>query len=140
MLLTVEERLRLFEILPQQGNINNMRTVRRLREKLSFDHPEDEQYGLLIGDAVWDTPRREWESEAEYNTRQAVPRAGTQADAGQISWSTSVPQEQGISLDLKEIKIITDGLRRLNELGQLKEYHLELWDKFVGPEKKKKGE
>lgn len=53
MKFSVRERLRLFELLPAQGNMTNLKIVRKLREALTFSEAEHRRYGITtVGGSV----------------------------------------------------------------------------------------
>lgn len=44
--ITVASRVKLFNLLPEVGTVSNMRTVRALKESLSFTDEENEAHGI----------------------------------------------------------------------------------------------
>jgi len=50
MELTILERLLLLNVLPPSGDLTTIRIVRKLRETLSFNEQELEEYQIRVGD------------------------------------------------------------------------------------------
>lgn len=61
MKLTVLERLLLLQALPAEGDLTNMRTLRLLRERLSFSEKEQQEleFQSLDGQTQWKVPKVE---------------------------------------------------------------------------------
>jgi hypothetical protein len=103
MNLTVFERIKLIELLPDKGDIGKMRAVRQLRESLEPDNV-DQDKGLKITDNGDGTMSFDW---------------------GQTDW------ERDIVLTPLMTTLIVEALRDLNKKEQLTEEHLTLYDKFI---------
>ena len=63
MELTVPERIMLFDILPDEGDVSTLRIVRTLRSELGFSEDENKAFEVSVTDG-----RVTW------NTTKAVPK------------------------------------------------------------------
>lgn len=128
MELSIEDRIRLMEILPQQGSFDTLKTVRQLRERLSFDE-DGEELGLKVGPHIWEDPRDERETDTDYASRMALPH-----EEGLVCWRDSAAPIREIDLNPRMVKLIAETLTKLSETGQLKESQMSLYERFVCPE------
>ena len=103
--LSVKERIAVGNILPQQGNLINMRAVQRARENLSFTDAEVEEWGIHIID-------------------QGGGKAAYQFDA-------TVAGDVDIAIPARAFTVVADALRELDKVSKLEAAHLPLWSKFV---------
>lgn len=106
MLLFVPDRLRLQEVLPQEGNVITLRIVRELREALSFTEEEIKRLDLREQD-VNGVAALTWTQEADLGKEVAI---------GEVAHD-----------------IIVKSLRKLDQQQRLKDCHLPLWERFVEP-------
>jgi hypothetical protein len=105
MKLSIVERLRLLEILPQQGDIGTLKIVRRLRETLSFSEEEVLEKGI-VASVDGDKIRYKWDTEKE---------------------KPSVFEFKPVSF-----KIITDALKQANHRRQLPEQLISIYEELFG--------
>ena len=112
MLLSLFERHALLEVLPAQGDFLTLKTIRKLREALSLQEGEDEEYDIRKpGDKLDD---------------------GTIVGPGLIVWDTvkgAIPKE--IPVGERATDIIVAGLKKLNQDQQLTDRYFTLYEKFV---------
>ena len=103
--LSVKERIAVGSILPQQGNLINMRAVQRARENLSFTDAEVEEWGIHLID-------------------HGGGKAAYQYDA-------TVAGDVDIAIPARAFTVVADALRELDKVSKLEAAHLPLWSKFV---------
>lgn len=106
--LTVTERLLLFNfVLPREGTVVTLRTLRALREEISIGEDEDREIGLsdAAGNMIW-TPKKEKE-------KGLLPKPFA---FGRKAW-----------------EIVADSLKQLEKKSKLPESCLELYEKFTAP-------
>jgi hypothetical protein len=111
MILNINERLIILNILPQEGNILTLRILRKLKENLSFTEEEHKDLKLTVN---------------PNNT---------------ISWRTvndedkPILQEKEFDIGDKASDLIKEALKKLDEDKKLTEGHMSVYDKFIGEEK-----
>ena len=110
--LGVQERVMLSMILPRMGNATNLKLVREMRERLSFNAEEHEELKLV-----------------------------TDEGSGQAKWDLDAEEKQGpvtFTFNRIERRIIQESLKRvlvqLNKNETLTDGHLDVGEKFLdGP-------
>lgn len=143
MKLTILERMKLLEALPEKSDILTIKILRKLRETLSFSEEELKAFGTRLGYAC---PYR---GEAD-GKREACENKGFFAEqptcgkhdllmvaTGQTNVfipPESVNIEKEIHLGTKAREIASTALKRLNDQKQLTEEHVSLYEKFFPPE------
>jgi len=108
MLLNVNERLIILNILPQEGNILTLRILRKLKENLSFT---EEEHKVLNFKTIQD----------KFMQWSTVTPDGT-----------SIPQEKEIDIGEKASDLIKEALKKLDDDKKLTEGHMSVYDKFIG--------
>ena len=102
MKLSISERVALLSVLPHEGNITNIRLVRKLREGLSFSEEELATHSLDNTDD------------------------GVRWDPG-----PSDPMKD-VEIGEKAMDVVKDALRTADSKRVLTEGHIPIWDKFMG--------
>ena len=102
MLLSVQDRLVLLSILPNEGDLTTIKIVRTLREELSFT--EDEH------------------KELEFKDNPDNP--------GFIIWNNEAEQNKEFDLKPVAISLIFEKLKELSKQKKLKDEHIALCEKF----------
>ena len=104
MNLGVKERLLILGLLPDRGNIADLRILHELEMQLSFSPEEHQQLKI----------------------RQMGP--------GVTTWDTKVAEgmEKSFEFPDRAMEIIRDRLQSLSENNQLHKDHLAIWNLFVG--------
>ena len=137
MKLSVYERLILLNILPKEGNFTTLKTVRVLKERLSFDdefeelnfHDEFqcEKCGALVVKPFSEPPG-------------SCPDCGGRfSPTGRRMWNQTADKEKEIDLEIdddgaKAKKLIAKILKQLDKEERLTDEHYSLYVKFVGEE------
>jgi len=112
ILLTIVERNILMSILPKEGNFITLKTVRQLREALSIQDGEDEEYGIMKeGDSL--------------GNGAVVPK-------GQFRMTRNLDVEKEIPFSKKGLEVAETALKALDAQNKLTEAHVSLYEKFVG--------
>jgi len=101
-------------ILPQQGNLLTVRTVRELRQKLEFAEREITDWNMHPGD-----PTKHVSDDLNLPKEQE----------GLIYWN-DVDTEVDTKFTAKQREEVVKALTELSEKGELEEGHLSLCDKF----------
>ena len=112
MKLTIIERNILMSILPKEGNFITLKTVRQLREALSIQDGEDEEYGIL-------------------KEGDKLPN-GAVIQKGQFRLTRNLDAEKEIPFTKKGLEAVEAALKTLNAQNKLTEAHVSLYEKFVG--------
>jgi len=100
--LTIMERIVLLSILPKEGDFTTLKLVRKLREDLSFDEREHKALSFeQVGDQV------RWDADKAV---QFVKR---------------------FTFGDKQLQIISNALKKLDEQKKLQNEHFTLYEKFV---------
>jgi len=145
--LNIIERLKLLEILPNEGNRLNRKIVRKLNETMSLSeaelklipvryefmclHQNIDEHGSLISLCQNKGYFSERPKCAEHN----VPMQAT--GELQILHSPMLySHKKTIHLGDESLKIIKDCLKVLNDLGKINDSNESLYDKFYPPEEK----
>lgn len=102
MKFNISERLRVFAILPLQGDVATLRTIQELRNEFSFTDEEESAIGLKINPT---DGRATWKPEADF--------------------------EKDIPLGDSSVNIICEALSELNRKKLLHITYLELYDRFM---------
>jgi hypothetical protein len=105
MKLTVLERFQALNVLPDVGNIVQMRMRQKLIEKVGLSVEELEEYDVKPGVAE-----------------------------GTVQWKQEVPQEKEIDLKGPEIAALAENLKKVSNEGKLNPMQVTLYDKLVGEE------
>ncbi len=105
MLLSVLERIALFDTLPQEGDIVTLHTVRALREQIAFTEDELKRWNVRSegNHWFWDTVDKD---------------------------KQPVPQEVEFDVSKRAQKLVREQLEKLNVQKKLRDQHLSLCDKF----------
>lgn len=112
MQLTIIERNILMSILPKEGSFLTLKTVRQLREALSIQDGEDEEYGILKeGDSL---------------------ENGAVVQKGQFRMTRNLDVEKEIPISKKGIEVVEAALKALDAQKKLTDAHISLYEKFVG--------
>ena len=111
MLFNISERLRVFAILPLQGDISTLRTIQELRNEFSFSSEEEDKVGLKI------TP-----------------------EDGKATWKPEADFMKEIPLDNASLKVICEALSELDRKRLLHITYLELYDRFMQEKKSRDNE
>jgi hypothetical protein len=109
MQLTTGERFALLSILPAEGSLSTIKIVRTLREDLSFS---EEEHTVL-----------------EF---KEVTKEGKKT----IEWNLKGESNKDIDIGPRAFMTILDLLKKLDETGKVKEYHLPLFEKFPNEQEK----
>jgi len=114
MKLNVTERITLLHVLgPLTGSILEIRTIRELRELLSFSDYEREHLSMSY-----------IQDEKGNNTG--------------VTWDHTKDEPMELALTDSHREIISKELKKLDAQHKLEERHLPVWDKFVGSPKEDK--
>jgi len=118
MELSVLDRIRLLDILPEKGDIITLRILRELREALSFTEAELAEIHF-------------------YKPGEMIPDpngAGGKSILmpGQIAWDKSVVVD--VKIGKKANDILCGTLKEASQKKALTKDHLALWDKFFPEE------
>ena len=121
MELKVQDRLILFNMLPGEGDFKTLKTIRKLREALSFTEEENNVFQFKSqGDKYID---------ADGNESEVL--------AGQIYWNgkEDVPKE----IEITELgkSIIAEKFKELDQQKKLTDFHFDLYSKFIPDEEEK---
>ena len=114
MKFSVQERLLLLGLLPQEGNYLTLKVIRLLREELSFDAQE-----LL--ELEFKEPGQEYEDNGEM---KIVP-------PGQLRWQADADVEKEIEIEPARHDIIFSKLKELDEQDKLTNALFPLYEKFL---------
>jgi len=109
MILTVFERANLLGLLPKEGNISTLRTVRKAREAIALSDEENERWQPRI-----DGTHMEW---------KMIEEDGT-----------PIPQEADIPISELAFGMIRKKLVEADSKEKLKIEHYSLYEKFVEKE------
>lgn len=136
--LNIGERFMLVKILPKEGNPTNYKVLRELKETLSPDEEESEQYGFTVGHRC---PHRIYDGEGkatqcEYT--QVAEAAGKcpihdelMMPDGNLYWKPeSANIEKEIELGKKAKQIIVEALKT----NKLPEQYFSLYEKLLDEE------
>lgn len=107
MKLTVQERLMLGNILPQEGNFVTLKVLRNLKMDLSFNDAEFKKWSIVMSDG-------------QVNWRLFNDK------------NKPIDQEAEIEIGEKAKDIIVKALAELNEKKKLREEHITLYERFIG--------
>ena len=105
MKLTVLERLRLFEIVPREGDFATLKTVRTLREAISISEAEAKEFAFKA------TPNE----------------SGTQ-----YAWNNKGMEEREVEIGGPAVAIVAEALKKMNTDKKLTDDFFSLYEKFVG--------
>ena len=131
---TVEERLATLGLLPQEGNLLNMKIVHDLRQGLAFDEAE-----LALLDFQQNDGQLRWNTSIK---RDVIDISDVAIAERQTLSVETLPNGEGILEEIliigpKEVKvgikaasIVHDKLAELNKEEKLRETHLSLVEKF----------
>lgn len=100
--LTVLDRILLFGVLPNEGDILTLKTLRVLREDLSFSDEEKDQFDIV-------------------STAEKITWNEQKAE-GHVKRVTITPKMQ---------VTIAERLKQMSAQGKLQDLHVDLYDKFV---------
>ena len=107
MILAVHERLALLNMLPSEGGYEELQTIRRTREMLSFDQDESKSINLRNEKDAMGNPVVQWDTENANKLAKDVPID---------EWTTNHFRKK---------------LAELEANGKLKEQLMSLYEKFV---------
>lgn len=147
MELTIQERVKLLEILPAQGDLLTLKILRKLRETLSFSEEELTKFGTRY---EYVCPSRiETDEGLVFCTNRGwfpklpVPKCGEHniemVQTGQMNLLVppeSVSLVKEIHMGLQAVSIASNALKHLNDTKQLTEDLVGLYEKFFPPEEK----
>ena len=106
MLLTVNERFVLLEILPREGSFATLKIVRKLRESLSFTEQELKDFDI----------------------KESLLPDGRVS----IQWDNTKVKDAPIAIGEKATDIIVGALKKLDQDGKLTDREYSLYGKFIG--------
>lgn len=116
MKLTVQERMMLRNILPQEGNIVTVRLVAELQQSIAFTEEETLKYEI----------RTAGEKYTEVGVEKTVP-------PNQVRWNDALVEEHGpaeIDICPTMHKLIKEELVKMDQAQKLTAQHLAVYDKF----------
>jgi hypothetical protein len=129
---TVMERIMLINNLPTQGNFQDLKILRKLREALSFNETEHEK---LQFQSVWQC------NKCSVNIASPIqpkcPKCSEFMKTGdQVVWNpdAAVKINKTLNLGNRAKQIITESLFKLSNDGNLPDQLLPLYQRFVGDE------
>lgn len=130
MELSVFDRLLLLPLLPSEGDITTLRIVRQLANDLSFSEEEHKLYGIKYQDnkASW----KLFESQVDAEGNILTDDAGNPLPDPE----RPVTQIKDIPIGPKALRLIGEALEKLSVGKNLKASYIDLYDRFVEPEKK----
>ena len=103
--LNVLERLTILNSLPIKGTMRNLKLMRIVKAKVSFQEPEMQKFGI-----------------AELKDAEGK---------SQITWFPEADRPVDLDFTVEEMGAVSERLKELDTLGELKDEHVSLWDKFV---------
>jgi hypothetical protein len=106
--LTILERFKIQQVLPEKGNFLNMRAVRKLREAMSLTDREQREHG--IEELV--TP------DGKETGQFYIPRSAND-------------YERKFDFSSKQVKLVRDALTKLEREEKLDKDMVSLWEKFA---------
>ena len=107
--LSLKERFKLIEIIPQEGDITTIKTIRVLREELSPTEEEQEKFDMKVSQNESGSIVVTWDEKKELD----------EFGLGSFDFTN------------KEISVISTALSKLNESKKLTEDYIDLYDKFI---------
>lgn len=145
MELSIMERIKLLEVLPQQGDLLTLKILRKLRESLSFSEEELKTFSAAYEYAC--PHRGEEDGKMVFCDNKGYflqqPTCGKHnipmAQTGQMH--IMIPPEalakgKEIHMGAQALGIASNALKQLNDSGQLTEATISLYEKFFPPEEK----
>lgn len=144
MKLDTMERVKLLEALPSQGDILNLKILRKLRETLSFSEEELKNFDIT---REYSCPFRQADNDGKMERCDnkgffvEQPTCGkhdlTMEATGQMTFFVP-PEFQVLEKDVymgaKALELVNTSLKKLNDQKQLTEAHVSLYEKFFPPE------
>jgi len=109
MKLSVLERLKALDVLPQEGNYVTLNVIRKAQEMLSFTEEEI----------------------AKYKFKNIQVEGGGQ----QTQWDSKIEQVVDLRLGAKAISIIGEVLEKMDKDKKLTPQHVSIYEKFVEKQK-----
>lgn len=104
MKLTIMERFKCLEVLPERANLSDIKIIHQTRMALSFSEEEQKEYGFITK-----RERTTWNSDKQ-------------------------DEKKDIKLGNKAMVIIAEALKQLDERRELTEQHIALYQKFCEKE------
>jgi len=129
MQLGVFDRVILLNILPKEGDFTTLKIVRKLREDLSFDDPENSALKFCTPakcnkcGKITDVPFGKEPPPCDCG--------GKLTGEGNIKWKAEADIPKEIPIGEKAIDIIKDVLKKLDKDKKLSEQHYNIYEKFV---------
>lgn len=145
MKLNIWERLKLLEILPNEGNRLNLKIMRKLRESLSFSEEELKsipvQYEFMCvhqtlnkeGDITALCQKKGYFSGSPKCEEHDEPMMPT-GQMNILNTPLLFTSEKEIHMGEESTKIVKGALKILNDLNKLTDAHTSLYDKFFPDE------
>ena len=133
MKLTIVERIKLLDTLPEKGDFTTLKILRKLTETLSFDEKE---HAALQFQAEYACP----ECHEKFLLAEPVVCAKCNLlveRTGMLWWNPDADVEKNIHLGEKAKAIVSEALKKLDAIKELTAQHMSLYEKFVGEEKDK---
>jgi hypothetical protein len=131
--LTMGERFNLLSLLPKEGDYTTVKILRKLRETLSPDEKENEEYDFQLG---YRCPERKCAFTAIAKEAPECPEHKMRCiSSGQIHWKLELAnKEKEVWLGKKAKSIIESTVKLLNDTGKLKDEDgtARLYEKFIG--------
>ena len=134
MMLSVLERLKLLEVLPQAGDISTIKIVREVREALTFTEGEHTEFGIETQD-----PGQCGDKECGYVGFAAPDDSCPKCHGGKfirngqqsILWNKEAARDAEIKIGAKAKSIIVKELNRLSDKNGVTDQHISLYEKFL---------
>ena len=137
MELTIVERLKLVELLPDQESILTLKIIRKLRETLSFSEEELKLMGVRY---EYICPEEDCGNKGFFpSAPKCAEHDVLMVPTGQMTMNLA-PEMQAkvkeIHMGPQALTIASDTLKRANENKLLTDAHISLYEKFFPPEEK----
>lgn len=144
MKLNMAERLRLLEILPNEGNRMNLKILRKLRETLSFSEAEIKKVKTLnefTCQHITTDDKGEQELCGITGFYSGSPKCKKHPDEPMtptgnwriLNMDELIASEKDVFMGEEAIKIAEVPLKRMEDAGKLTEAYTSLYDKFFPP-------
>ena len=117
MKLTLVDRITIQRILPAEGDILTLRTVKKLVEKLDFNDKEKEEYGLKA-----DTVKNADGKPVRDNRGNTITQITWKADA--------VDKTADVKIIREERQLILDTFEKISNDKKMNQAYLEVYDKI----------
>lgn len=102
MQLSIQERLALLNVLPQQGDILTLRIVRDLQKECSFTEEEIERVAVRFSE-----------------------------DGKSVEWNSNADTGKEITIGAKATEVIKNAFERISEAGSMPIAYLSIYERFA---------